>query len=413
MFGTEESLFPKRDEQIPKPWRLLGAGMAAIVVAGCLAAWGPGRQSAPFGTFLVIVRLALLGGGLVAAGIAVTRRPRSAMVLALAGLAAWGAGQGLDQDWDSARALLHVLAVVAGVAAGLVCLPRAVGRAAVSLLILIHFGGILTAVTSVPPPGGAGPWLANQLWTRFYRPYLQFMYLNNAYHFYSPEPGPATLVWGYLRYADGSSRWVEIPNRREHVKDALANEYYRRLAMNESINRMQPIQPAPAEVARRRLLAGELGDIPSPSAIAQHLPGVAQYQVPADTARHLLTVYARFLAHTYPADDRSVGVASVKLYRVIHGLIPPGNFAAGDDPLDPTLYVPYYQGEFDADGNLLDPNDPFLYWLIPILKFERAPGGLLLPAGLAAGRTPGPSANPEVRDYVSIHAESEPRRWHE
>src|SRR5262249_51727018 len=47
-------------------------------------------------------------------------------------------------------------------------------------------------VGAVSPPGhrrprdrpSPSPWLSTQIWTRIYRPYLEFLYLNNAYHFY-------------------------------------------------------------------------------------------------------------------------------------------------------------------------------------------------------------------------------------
>ena len=36
----------------------------------------------------------------------------------------------------------------------------------------------------------------NWAWVYFYRPYLQFMYLERHVSlFYSPEPGPGILVW--------------------------------------------------------------------------------------------------------------------------------------------------------------------------------------------------------------------------
>jgi hypothetical protein len=40
----------------------------------------------------------------------------------------------------------------------------------------------------------------------------------------------------------------------------------------------------------------------------------------------------------------------------------------GYDPREPYFYLPYYFGEYDPEGKLLDPNSPFLYWLVPILE---------------------------------------------
>jgi hypothetical protein len=61
------------------------------------------------------------------------------------------------------------------------------------------------------------------------------------------------------------------------------------------------------------------------------------------------------------------------------------HFQAGREPLDVTLYAPYYMGDYDPDGVLKDEcfrlvpskdpstppepiQDPFLYWRIPILR---------------------------------------------
>jgi hypothetical protein len=188
---------------------------------------------------------------------------------------------------------------------------------------------------------------------------------------------------------DGSGRWVHVPNRREHARDPLALEYYRRLSITESVNQLSPAAVAPLVAAQRRLLAGELRGFPSPDEIARHLPGVPQYRVPTDNAQRLLGSYAHFVAGAYPHADPGISVASVKVYRVVHGLVPPGDFADGRDPRDPTLYQPYYQGEFDRDGNLIHPNDPFLYWLLPVLRVQ------------------GP-AREELLNLVALHAGSDP-----
>jgi hypothetical protein len=44
----------------------------------------------------------------------------------------------------------------------------------------------------------------------------------------------------------------------------------------------------------------------------------------------------------------------------------------GISPYHPSLYQPYYLGEFDSEGNLLKMNDPLLYWLLPIRFKEGA-----------------------------------------
>jgi hypothetical protein len=367
------------------PWPALAAGLVAtglaflLFLARDVTGW--------FGSVPVVLRLALLGGGLLAAGAAVAIRPRSAVVLALAALAALLANLSLDAEWDSARLVLNVAVGVAAVAAVVVLLPRWARRVIVSLLIVLHFGGILSAVTSVPPPGGPAPWLSTQIWARFYRPYLQFMYLNNAYHFYSPDPGPATLLWFRVQYADGFYQWLRFPDRKHHV---LAVQYQRRLSMTESTNQLVALpsvvppnlQQVLQQIQYERMRAGErLGIPPHPH---PELPLANQFREPLPYSKRMLQTYARHVAHAYPHPaDPGVEVTGVKVYRVVHQIILPQPFSEGMEPYDPTLYLPYYQGEYAKDGTLKDPHefhpdgslkklgDPFLYWLLPILKVPK------------------------------------------
>ena len=278
------------------------------------------------------------------------------------------------------------------VAALLFLLPRTIRRALVSLFIVLHFGGILTAVMTVPPT----PWLANVLWTRFYRPYLEFMYLNNAYHFYAPEPGPATLAWFYIKYDDGSARWLEIPRRDAH---AFALQYQRRLSQMESINQLLPPSSPDPEIGRRRVTAGRLDGIPLHPGFAESF----QYREPTPYSKRMLQIYARHVARAMlPPSDPARKVTGVKIYRVVHRILDPLEMAQGANPADEPLYFPYYQGEFDARGQLKDPKDPYLYWLIPILKDEKA----------TRGQTPGGSSwntqkETRVWDFLQVHAEVE------
>ena len=75
-------------------------------------------------------------------------------------------------------------------------------RIAFSLLVLYHFAGIFSAITSPPPT----PWLTGQFWARVFRPHLEFSYVNNAYQFYSPQPGPAQVLWFCITGTDGQCR---------------------------------------------------------------------------------------------------------------------------------------------------------------------------------------------------------------
>ena len=43
-----------------------------------------------------------------------------------------------------------------------------------------------------------------QAFNRVYNPYLQFIYQRNAYHFYSPDPGPASVLVFLLKTETGT-----------------------------------------------------------------------------------------------------------------------------------------------------------------------------------------------------------------
>jgi hypothetical protein len=344
--------------------------------------------SLPASPALGWTRFVLLVVGSLAAGGAVAIRPASSAVLGLAAFSALLASLGCD--WDSACLVYRVLTVVSGLAALLVLCSREVRRVVVSLLILIHFGGILTAVSSA-----SQSWLAQQMWTYFYRPYLLFMYLNNAYHFYSPEPGPAPLLWFCIEYEPDQEgrnlRWVKVP---ELDKDGIPRrpdgtrlwpnvQYTRRLSMAESANFPgPPISPVNfINLLKQRVAAGDEKGIPLRLDVSYE----NQYREPSDVSKLWLQTYVRHVARAYPHETKPyLQVTGVKVYRVIHDIIHAGQLAQGLEPNDPTLYFPFYMGEFDQDGNikpsnntvvLIGPNgefqvkrDPFLYWLIPIMR---------------------------------------------
>jgi len=292
-------------------------------------------------------------------------------------------------SWDSAAILFRVGFLVAAVGAVIVLLPSIGRRIVISLFILFHFGGILTAVTSVSP----APWMMTQIWTTVYRPYLYFMWLNNAYHFYSPEPGPANLMWFCIEYQpdkDGTKyfRWVLVPDLEDgHPVNPdgsrvfSGTEYTRRLSLAEYAGSGSIIRPDFYDLLQKRLIAWQSEGIPprSPDEVSFD----KQYREPADVGKNWIQSYVRHVAHTYRHEKKpEKPVVGIKFYRVIHQILLPGQLQQGLDPSDPSTYWPFYYGEFDEDGSMkkecedryVDVNtsqyrveryDPFLYWLIP------------------------------------------------
>jgi hypothetical protein len=382
MARTEVVKSQASDWPVSNPWPPLLAGIGLLLLA-CFLQLVPGQAALVVRIILIVVGL-VCGGAAVSlrlhlAGVGSEERARSAGLVAVAALAPLLAYAATAPEWDALRTLLGVMTAVALGGAVLLLLPPAARRVTLSLLVLLHFGGILTAVTSVAPPAGEAPWWVNQVWTRFYRHYLQFMYLNNAYHFYSPEPGPPTLLWFHVEYDDGSARWVRLPEREQ---SGTRQEYQRRLALTESTNFVGP--PIPSElfsdfIIQQRAIAGGLLPSAEPGArpavpipFVQNAPKNVQWRRPTPYSRFMTAAYARHIAHTCPSEKNpAAAVTGVKVYRVVHAILLPPQFLDGAKPTAPWTYQPFYQGEFDADGTLKNPLDPFLYWLIPIDWWQR------------------------------------------
>lgn len=355
--------------------------------------------------FLAPVRLLLLAAGLIVAGIAVQQRLNQLTTrledrLTAAGLIAavavlpflgifcmdqvwiWDrvAGQWTrdrEKSWDSGMMACGVLSAVAAAGAVLVLLPVLARKIVISLLVLFHFGGILTAVCMVAPPNARAPWLAGVVWCSIYRPYLGFLHQNNAYHFYSPDPGPPVLVWFHIYYRDASgqlkSKKVTFPNKET---SPVPLHYQRLLALAESINTIDVNVPEAVYEERlaMRRRAGDHYNIPlHPEMMHRH-----QFQPPQDYSRAVVSAYVRHIARKYPIldspDDR---IEAIRVYRATHQIITPGAMAQGYSPYALSLYLPFFHGTFTPDGELKKKDDPFLYWVLPILADPRRPGEYL------------------------------------
>jgi hypothetical protein len=370
-----------------RPWVQAAAGLACLLPAWLL----PHLFSVP-----AVVRLGLAFLGAFVALTAAANRLRqagwdlperlnSAALVSLAGLAALIGYLAMDPAWDSGKMFFAALFILALVGAVLVLLPPLGRRVLLSLLIVFHFGGIAVAITSVDPPNSTGPWLSKQLWTRVYRPYVGFMYLTNAYHFYSPDPGPPALLWFSVSYTDGSRMWVKMPDRGN---SPIGMHYQRLLALPEHSFLPQPRLPLNQlelgllppgkmpergsweEIYHRRELGSTLKFRPDglPIPMLQDLEPAQQYREPDDTRKPVLAAIAHRVLHTAPRSADGATPRTVKMYRVTHLILSPQELAEGVDPLDKEKYVGYFMGEFDREGRLVDSTEPFLYWYLPVFK---------------------------------------------
>ena len=361
------------------------AGLIACTLASVTALFGvsPG--------LLTTLILTVVAGGMLAATYGLSLRPSDYRSWGIAAAACLFANWGIPQHWDSMALVARVLAGVLAIGGLLTWVKPAIRYGILSALVLLHFGAIFTA-TTWPHPAS---WWANQSAQRVYMPYYKFMYLSNAYHFYSPEPGPASLIFGLVTYEldeldpktnkpKVESGWIDLPNRANQYKDPMGMTYQRRLSITELVATSTPSNITPENfekndaVNRRKQAAVNVDDASSRIPLLPNVdPYALQYRVPSvHITRYLLPSYARHIAAEYSRPGRRV--LSVKLLRVEHRVIPPGQFLPqydpetklkrdnGDSPYNPTTYRPYYLGEYSAAGELVNPTDPMLYWLLPI-----------------------------------------------
>jgi hypothetical protein len=398
----------------------LGLGLAgAAALLGLIAA---ATGDPP--TILQTLRLALIFAGPVLAGLAVSFRPDLWQTWLIGAGTALLAVFGTPNHWDSFKILFAVLTALALLRGLFAVISTPARRAVVSAFILIHFFGILMATTSPGPT----PWMVDQLYRRIYEPYLQFSYMRNAYHFYSPEPGPASLMVCLLKTergdevgADGVIRkkydlqWYILPrrtgdaNHASDIKDPLGVTYFRRLSLTDQIARGYPDLMnsetfEKSEIRARRLRLTFAGNDPY---IPMHPtePDNLEYRLPdALATRYLLPSYAQHILMDLPAEDQLR--TTVKIYRVEHRTLGPMEFIGvvnegkkPGDPYHPVTYRPYFLGEFgfrpDGTGStrveLLNPEEPMLYWLLPILP----------KVNNTASSDPNKK---DYDDYMSVHA---------
>jgi hypothetical protein len=332
------------------------------------------------GEWLNPYRFLLLFAGVLLAGIAVRQRfaeatwqldgrLETAAVLASAAVVALLAYLGLARDWDSGHMVLIALILVAVAGALLVLLPRPVRLVVVSAWVLFHFGGIFVACIGSDPTQTQSPWLARKASEYLYRHYLGFLYLTNAYHFYSPDPGPQDLIWFRIKYADGTVREVRMPERGH---SPVPLHFTRRVALGNSIMMSVPyiahLDAVLAPIVQKRSAAIAARGIPLHPALHISL----QYQEPTESTKLYLASYVRHIAHEYPHPDGKpeIAIESIRLYHVIHDLMQPRELAEGASPTAPFYYRPYYMGEYKPTGAYTEAGkrDPLLYWLLPIFK---------------------------------------------
>lgn len=214
--------------------------------------------------------------------------------------------------------------------------PRWWVKALLSLLICGHWFAICTAVIAAGTPQFPPPLPA--VWARLYltQPYLNFVFLTNPYRFYAPNPGPANLVWFRLEYADGSVRWLEVPDRQQW---RLRMPYQRHLCV--------------------ALLFDQMGE-----SVSAQDPTVRRLSPQGKVAA---SSFARYVARKYPKADvqgNPIPVSRVSIYTVMHSVMEPYMVQKGWDVYDLRLYTPFYIGTFGPDGVQLDKGTEYMEYRV-------------------------------------------------
>lgn len=169
-------------------------------------------------------------------------------------------------------------------------------RLAVSAALAFHLVGILVGPVSLPPA-----LLADYL-RRVYGPYIEAAYLDNAYKFFAPDPGPSHLIRWTAELPDGSRRQGLLPDRQRHWPRLF---YHRHFMLAE-------------------FLAGQPDPAWDPDTPWEDLPN-------SELQRLLARSFAQHLLHKLAAD-------SVTLELIEHALPNPEQVQQGLRLDDPSLY---------------------------------------------------------------------------
>jgi hypothetical protein len=402
MSQLERESFAQMDAPVVPPAYVFSAGLG-LTALGWLGSTMTGGFL-PWSVILVVLGLLLVGFGLASRMAAPADAIPAPYVTPAWWLLAAGASfvgaLALEGPADSMSALLNLATLAAVFVAILTAVPRSYRLAGISLLIGWHFFAIYTATQIIPPPSGNPSWLFSQVWTRVTRPYLQIVHLNNAYHFYAPEPGPVSILWFRVRFADGTVVWERLPN---HPKVSNHVQRRRMAGIASTLAQSVPAQPTEEQI-RLRDEAAERYDPPLPPR-PQGMALDLQYRDPGPLGKMLIESLARYFARATPhPGGGNVPVIAVKIYRGECSNPPVEHFQAGRDPLDPTLFRAWYLGEYDPQGKLVESsNRDMLYWMLPIIRVRDDVPLPETPAGKDRPQEPWEKGG-KIVNYLRIHA---------
>jgi hypothetical protein len=176
--------------------------------------------------------------------------------------------------------------------------------------------------------------------TSVFRPYLKFMWLDNAYRFYAPEPGATEVIWFYLRYQDGSARWYQVP-RREDFTLRMPFQRYMSVALHATMKTESKVVPFKEDASALTV------------ALRENRPKLKY--VLDSTGLIYFQSYVRHVARKHAAHPAThAPLAAVDVYRVTYELRGPFDVRQNIDMYDPRLVTVHAFGSFDPGGTLID-----------------------------------------------------------
>ncbi len=141
-------------------------------------------------------------------------------------------------------------------------------KAAISLWLVYHLAGLMIAPASVRPSSD----LVRSSWLTV-GPYLQLLYLNHGFHFFAPDPGPATIVRYVVERPDGTQVSGQIPDKQTMRPRLL---YHRHFMLSEFLGNSENMDPALKQLhtraLARQICQSHAGRVVSLSKVVHQLP---------------------------------------------------------------------------------------------------------------------------------------------
>ncbi len=299
-------------------------------------------------------------------------REETSLLLVLAAVACQAAiaamyDKGRPLHLDTIRFFLGVASVAALIGAPVVLAPQRVRRRVISLLFVLHFVSISAAALL----GFRFSLVLHQFNSRISRPYLNFFVVGNPHAYFAEEASP-NQVWFRIIFEDGTREWLKLPevDGRGNHKLATQVNLTRYSGLVQSVTGSTPpvmfdLNARPLDFFRVRLEAAhpsveQTGGMYVPFLSESQISVPQQCQMPTPGALRVLRSYLLHVICKAQQDGRRV--KAVKVYRVRHQLLNVQEYLKGvKEPWDPDTYVTYYMGDFDSQGDQINPMLPFFY----------------------------------------------------